>query len=103
MKTVFSIVFFFFLFVGYAQDTTFVKVYYAGSRVIIPQGKTWIIEKAFINGGAHYNIQISTSNFKKEYISDSELILPYYIAEMELLGDKSTVSYILTIHEVKTQ
>ena len=85
----------------FAQDTTFVKVYYAGSTVKVPEGKSWIVEKAFIGSGDGYNIRIADSNFKSPYKEGEALSIPYYIAEMELLSDRSNVSYTLTIKESK--
>jgi hypothetical protein len=58
-----------------------------------------VIEKAYITAGDGYNIQIAKSNFKERYSSEEVLSFPYYIAEMELLSDRSMVSYIVTICE----
>ena len=83
------------------EDTTFVKVYYAGSSVKVPEGRQWFIEKAFISSGDGYNISIAVSNFKSPFKDDELLAIPYYISEMELLSDRSNISYILTIRELK--
>ena len=85
-----------------AQDTSFVKSFYGGSKITIPASKNWIIEKAFISGGDGYNIQINQSNFQKEYKAEETIIIPYYIPEMELLSNKNMVSYFLTIHQKDT-
>jgi hypothetical protein len=86
-----------------AQDTSFVKSFYGGSKITIPKSKTWVIEKAFVSGGDGYNIQINLSHFKSEYKSEETLLIPYYIPEMELLSDKNMVSYFLTIIEKSTK
>jgi hypothetical protein len=83
----------------YSQDTTFVKSYYGGSTTKVPAHKTWVIEKAYITAGDGYNIQIAKSNFKERYVADEVVSFPYYIAEMELLSDRSMVSYIISICE----
>ena len=85
-----------------AQDTTFVKSFYGGSKIIIPANKKWVIEKAFVSSGDGYNIQINLSHFKREYKTEETLLIPYYISEMELLSDKNMVSYFLTIKEKST-
>ena len=85
-----------------AQDTTFVKSFYGGSKIFIPTNKNWVIEKAFVSSGDGYNIQINLSHFKSEYKSEETLLIPYYISEMELLSDKNMVSYFLTIKEKST-
>jgi hypothetical protein len=94
---------FFLLFTGttFSQDTTFIKIFYAGSTVKVPEGKLWTVEKAFISSGDGYNIRIADSNFKSPYEEGEALSIPYYIAEMELLSDRSNVSYTLSIRESK--
>ena len=47
-----------FSFVALCQDTSFVKVYYAGSYAQVPEGKIWQFEKVFISNGDGYNIKI---------------------------------------------
>ena len=83
----------------FCQDSTFVKVFYAGSSIKVPAERTWKIEKAYITSGDGYNIQISLSNFKSNYAGEESVSFPYYIAEMELLTDRSSVSYWVTIAE----
>ena len=82
-----------------AQDTSFVKSAYGGSSLTVPEGVSWQIEKAFINSGDGYNILISNSNFKSNYAAGEKIQTPYYIAEMELLGKKDGVFYILYIRQ----
>ena len=72
---------------------------YAGSMLEVPNGKTWVIEKAFINAGDGYNIQINNANFKAQYTQKEPLLVPSYIAEMELLSDKSTIWFQLYIKQ----
>ena len=83
----------------YSQDTTFVKSYYGGSTVKVPENKVWTIEKAYITAGDGYNIQIAKKNFLERYTENEVITFPYYIAEMELLSNRSMVSYIVTICE----
>jgi hypothetical protein len=85
----------------FAQDSTFVKSFTAGSSVKVPIGKTWCIEKAFISNGDGYQIKIAPSNFKAYYQADDRINLPYYIAEMELLTDRSMLYYLVTFKESK--
>jgi hypothetical protein len=95
---------FFFLgirFLASAQDSSFVKSYYGGSSLKVPENKTWTIEKAFISGGDGYNIKIAAGNFKLSYTGGETINFPYYIAEMELISDKSMMSYIVYITEKK--
>ena len=47
-----------------SQDTSFVKVYYAGSYAQVPEGKMWQFEKVFISNGDGYNIKISNQVFE---------------------------------------
>ena len=101
MKSVFSILFLVLVFYGYAQDSTFVKVFYAGSNVKVPKDMNWKISKAYLTSNDGFNIAISPSNFKSLYISEECVFFPYYISEMELLTDKSSVSYMITIGETK--
>jgi hypothetical protein len=83
----------------FSQDSTFVKSFTAGSSVKVPIGKTWCIEKAFISNGDGYQIKIAPSNFKACYQTDERINFPYYIAEMELLTDRSMLFYLVTIKE----
>ena len=83
----------------FCQDSTFVKVFYAGSSIKVPAERTWKIEKAYITSGDGYNIQISLSNFKSNYAGEESVSFPYYIAEMELLSSGSMVSYLLYIKQ----
>jgi hypothetical protein len=85
----------------YAQDSTFVKTVFAGSMLKVPKDKTWVIEKAFINAGDGYNVKINNANFKTLYNQKETLVVPSYIAEMELITDKSMMSYIVYITEKK--
>jgi hypothetical protein len=84
-----------------AQDSTFVKSFYGGSTTKVPEDKTWVIKNAFITAGDGYNIKIALTNFEEKYAAGQIVNFPYYIAEMELLSDRSNVSYILTIRELK--
>jgi hypothetical protein len=85
----------------FSQDSTFVKSFTAGSSVKVPMGKTWSIEKAFISNGDGYQIKIAKTNFKEQYKSAEQIVIPYYIAEMELLTDRSMLFYLVTIKESK--
>ncbi|MFM1810162.1 MAG: hypothetical protein RLZZ382_1387 [Bacteroidota bacterium] len=100
MRKLFS--FFLLIWAGttFAQDTSFVKSAYGGSSLTVPEGVSWKIEKAYINGGDGYNILVSNSNFKPVYTSGEKLQTPYYMAEMELLDKKDgVVFYILYIRQ----
>ena len=99
MKFNCSVLFGFIAFFGLTQDSTFVKVFYAGSSIKVPSERSWKITKAYITSGDGYNIQIGLSNFKSHFESEESVFFPYYIAEMELLTDKSSVSYWVTIVE----
>ncbi len=85
----------------FCQDSTFVKYFYGGSVVNVPDSCSWKIEKAYISNGDGYNIQISLKNFKETYLPKEQISFPYYIAEMELLTDRSSVSYIVTIRSTR--
>lgn len=82
-----------------SQDTSFVKVYYAGSAAIVPAGKIWQVEKVFVSSGDGFNIKINNDTFKGDFIGGSKIQIPYYIAEMELLSSGSMVSYLLYIKQ----
>jgi hypothetical protein len=82
-----------------AQDSSFVKIVYSGSKIKIPDHCTWKINRAFISSGDGRNIQISNTNFQSEYRAGKELVLPYYTAEMELLDRNQQIQYILYIHQ----
>ena len=102
MKKASFLFFFFFISVlASAQDSSFVKSYFGGSSLKVPENKTWTIEKAFISGGDGYNIKIAAGNFKLSYTGGETINFPYYIAEMELISDKSMMSYIVYITEKK--
>ena len=75
------------------------KIVYAGSYVVVPEGKTWYIERAFISEGGMYNILIQKNTFSDAYTSGDTIRLPYYIAEMELLNNQSMVQFQLHINE----
>jgi hypothetical protein len=81
------------------SDSSFVKSFYGGSSITIPEGKSWKINKAFISANDGYNIQINLNNFKNEYKGGEKLSIPYYIAEMELLSKKEMMVYFLYIKE----
>jgi hypothetical protein len=87
----------------YSQDTTFVKSYYGGSTTKVPEHKTWVIKNAFITSGDGYNIKIALTNFEEKYTAGQVINFPYYIAEMELLSERSMVSYLVTIIENKEE
>jgi hypothetical protein len=86
-------------FVALCQDTSFVKVYYAGSYAQVPDGKIWEFEKVFVSSGDGFNIKINNDTFKGDFIGGSKIQIPYYIAEMELLTSGSMVSYLLYIKQ----
>lgn len=102
MKKYLLIVFLASLNTVYAQDSTFVKTVFAGSKLEVPKGKTWFIEKAFINAGDGYNIKINNANFKPQYTQKEPLLVPSYIAEMELISDKNTIWFQLHIKQTST-
>lgn len=99
MKSTLHIIFLLICKLVSAQDSSFVKTFYGGSKIVIPKSKIWIIEKAYISGGDGYNIQINQSHFQKEYKSEETILIPYYIPEMELLSNKNMASYFLTINQ----
>jgi hypothetical protein len=76
-----------------AQDSTFYKSAYGGGYIVVPENETWEIDRAFVNDGNAYSIQISNSNFDTIYNSGDTIQAPYYIAEMELLSNKEMVQY----------
>ncbi|MFT5859975.1 MAG: hypothetical protein ACI865_002082 [Flavobacteriaceae bacterium] len=76
-----------------AQDSTFYKSAYGGGYIVVPENETWEIDRAFVNDGNAYSIQISNSNFDATYHAGDTIHTPYYIAEMELLSDKQMVQY----------
>jgi hypothetical protein len=82
-----------------AQDTSFVKVYYAGSYAQVPDGKIWQFEKVFVSSGDGFNVKINNDAFKGDFIGGSRIQIPYYIAEMELLSSGSMISYLLYIEQ----
>jgi len=101
MRFTLGYIFLFFSLQAFCQDTTFVKNFYSGSVVNVPDSSNWKIEKAYISSGDGYNIQISLKTFKEEYLPKEKISFPYYIAEMELLTDRSSVSYIVTIRSTR--
>ncbi len=76
-----------------AQDSTYYKSAYGGGYIVVPENETWEIDRAFVNDGNAYSIQISNSNFDTIYNAGDTIHTPYYIAEMELLSDKQMVQY----------
>ena len=101
MRTLYVFVVLFFSKLAFAQDTTLVKSCYGGGSLTVPNGVTWVIEKAYINSGDGYNILVSNSNFKKIYRGGEKLQTPYYMAEMELLDKKDGVFYIFYLRQSK--
>jgi len=87
----------------FSQDTTFVKSFYGGSTTKVPENKTWVLKNAFITSGDGYNIKIALTNFEEKYTAGQVINFPYYIAEMELLSERSMVSYLVTILEKKEE
>jgi hypothetical protein len=83
----------------FAQDSTFIKTAYAGSKVMVPKGKIWVVEKAFINAGDGYNVKINTAYFKEYYTSKDAFIVPSYVSEMEMLTTKNAIWYQLYIKQ----
>lgn len=75
------------------QDSTFYKSVYGGGYIVVPENETWEIDRAFVNDGNAYSIQISNSNFDATYNAGDTIHTPYYIAEMELLSNKQMVQY----------
>lgn len=82
-----------------AQDTTFVRSFYQGTTVHVPNGKKWKIEQAFISANDGYNIKISQHYFNGFYASNEKLVIPYYCAEMELLDNKNSIFFLISIKE----
>jgi hypothetical protein len=89
--------------VVFAQDTTFVKSFYGGSTTKVPEHKTWVIKNALITAGDGYNIKIGLTNFEEKYAAGQVINFPYYMVEMELLSERSMVSYLFTILENKEE
>lgn len=86
---------------GFSQDTTLIRSCYGGGSLTVPEGFSWVIEKAYINSGDGYNILVSNSNFKPKYRSGEKLQTPYYMAEMELLDRKEGVFYFFYLRQSK--
>ena len=82
-----------------AQDSTFVQYFYSGSRFTVPPNCIWVIDKAFIGNEGEYQIQIANTHFNPQYQTGDILIIPYYVAEMELITSRSLVRFALTIHQ----
>lgn len=99
MKIIFSFLFLVLIFHGYTQHSTFVKSFFGGSTSKVPMNKNWIIKNVSISSGDGYNIKIALTNFEEKYTAGQIITFPYYIAEMELLSDRSLVSYFVTIFE----
>ena len=100
-KSTFTLSLLFFLVIGYGQDTSFVKSAYGGGSLTVPDGMTWHIDRIFVNSGMGYNIQISNANFKSNYTSGEKILMPLYLAEMELLDKNAEVVYIFYINQRK--
>lgn len=77
----------------FAQDSTFYKSAYAGGYLVVPQNENWELDRVFVNDGEAYSIQISNTNFDVNYIAGDTIRTPYYIAEMELLNNRTMVQY----------
>jgi hypothetical protein len=99
MRSIILLIFLFMVEALIAQDSTFVRSFYQGAIIKVPEGKQWKIERAFISANDGYNIKISQGYFKEIYGPADNLIIPYYCAEMELLSDTSSIIYLLTIKE----
>jgi len=80
------------------SDSTILQHVYAGSRIIIPKGAVWYLNRCFISDGSSYNIAIRKQNFKQVYRGNDTLLAPQYIPEMELLTDKSMVQFNIYFH-----
>ena len=93
------LILFFNIKIAKAQDTTFVRSFYQGTTVHVPNGKKWKIEQAYISANDGYNIKISQHSFKEFYARNEILVIPYYCAEMELLDKRSSVYFLITIKE----
>ena len=103
-----KLTFFFFLFVfgrasGLSADTLLVKQAYAGGYIVLPSTNLWKLEQAFISSGDGYNVMVSLKSFKGVYHEGDTVKLPYYISEMELLTDKSMVSYLLKFKKTESK
>jgi hypothetical protein len=86
-------------FLSLSQDTTFLKISYAGNILKVPEDKIWTIKRAFISEGGQYAIQIRANNFSTIYNPNETIELPLYIPEMELLNLKDMVQFHLYISE----
>jgi hypothetical protein len=86
-------------FISLSQDTTLLKISFAGNTLTVPEDKIWNIDRVFISEGGQYAIQISTNNFSTIYNPKDTIVLPLYIPEMELLNRKDMVQFHLYISE----
>jgi len=89
--------------ISFSQDTTFLKITYAGNKLTVPENKIWKIDRVFISEGGQYAIQISTNNFSTIYNPKDTIVLPLYIPEMELLNRKDMVQFHFYISESSNQ
>ncbi len=90
-------------FYSFSQDSTFLKISYAGNTLTVPEDKIWKIDRIFISEGGQYAIQISKNNFSAIYNPKDTIVLPLYIPEMELLSRKDMVQFHLYISESSYQ
>ncbi len=94
-----NILFFGLRFISFSQDTTFLKITYAGNKLTVPENKIWTVNRVFISEGGQYAIQTQTNNFSPSYNPNDTILIPYYIPEMELLTNKDLVQFHLYIAE----
>jgi hypothetical protein len=83
----------------FAQDTSFLKIAYAGTSLKVHEGKTWTIDRVFISEGGQYAIQARTNHFLPLYQSNEAIQIPFYIPEMELLTNKDFTQFQIYISE----
>ena len=87
----------------FSQDTTFLKIAYAGNVLKVPEGKTWNIDRVFISEGGQYAIQARTNHFLSLYNSNEAIKIPFYIPEMELLSNKDLVQFQIYISQTNSK
>ena len=85
--------------ISFSQDTTFLKITYAGNKLTVPENKIWTINRVFISEGGQYAIQAQINHFSPSYNPYDTILIPYYIPEMELLTKKDLVEFHLYITE----
>ena len=76
---------------------------YGGGYLIVPENTTWKVDRAFVQDGDMYSIQIASKHFRESYLPGDTIRFPYYVAEMELLTKKDMVLYSLYFMETIKQ